>query len=197
MAYDHIYDGDTGTDWLIFHQYAEVVVPTQRPETVCERWRASLMQHYGGSPGPEHFLPQCDASGEFTPVQCYGETSYCWCVDKDGREVPGTRSHDRVKPACKCWIFNRSQLYWYMLFFVFLSFFFLTILFHCLHRFIISDCQENLYEGHVLFRYTNGASAHRTSIAPPRCDSSAFRHYSAVRSRPTDWSASSQRHAHG
>ncbi|KAF5901726.1 nidogen-2 isoform X1, partial [Clarias magur] len=75
-------------------------VPTQRPESVCERWRASLMEHYGGRPGPEHFLPQCDASGEFTPVQCYGESSYCWCVDKDGREVLGTRSNDRVKPAC-------------------------------------------------------------------------------------------------
>ncbi|XP_062863770.1 nidogen-2 [Trichomycterus rosablanca] len=76
-----------------------VPVPTQRPETVCERWHASLMEHYGGRPGPEHYLPQCDSSGEFTPVQCYGDTSYCWCVDKDGREIPGTRSHD-VKPAC-------------------------------------------------------------------------------------------------
>ncbi|KAB5562577.1 hypothetical protein PHYPO_G00019510 [Pangasianodon hypophthalmus] len=77
-----------------------VAVPTQHPQTVCERWRASLMEHYGGRPGPQHFLPQCDTSGEFTPVQCYGDTSYCWCVDKDGREVPGTRSHDKVKPAC-------------------------------------------------------------------------------------------------
>lgn len=36
-----------------------------------------------------------------SPVQCYGETTYCWCVDQDGREVPGTRSHDVVKPACE------------------------------------------------------------------------------------------------
>ncbi|TSK72188.1 Nidogen-2 [Bagarius yarrelli] len=77
-----------------------VAVPTQRPKTVCERWQASLMERYGGQPGPEHFLPQCDASGEFTPVQCYGETSYCWCVNRDGQEVLGTRSHDKVKPAC-------------------------------------------------------------------------------------------------
>ncbi|XP_060789628.1 nidogen-2 isoform X2 [Neoarius graeffei] len=77
-----------------------VAVPTQHSETVCERWRASLMEHYGGRPGPEHFLPQCDASGEFTPVQCYGKTSYCWCVDKNGQEVAGTRSFDKVKPAC-------------------------------------------------------------------------------------------------
>ncbi|KAI4885762.1 hypothetical protein NFI96_031285 [Prochilodus magdalenae] len=75
-------------------------VPPQRPETVCERWRASLLEHYGGQPGPQQYLPQCDSDGEFNPVQCYGDSSYCWCVDKDGREMPGTRSHDAVKPAC-------------------------------------------------------------------------------------------------
>ncbi|KAL1257619.1 hypothetical protein QQF64_010863 [Cirrhinus molitorella] len=78
----------------------EPVLPVQRPETVCERWRASLLQQYGGQPDSQHYLPQCDSAGEFNPVQCYGENSYCWCVDQNGREVPGTRSHDAVKPAC-------------------------------------------------------------------------------------------------
>ncbi|KAJ7991014.1 hypothetical protein DPEC_G00292830 [Dallia pectoralis] len=77
-----------------------VVLPTLRPESVCERWRASLVEHYGGKPEPEHYLPQCDQDGQFNPVQCYGDSSYCWCVDRDGREVDGTRSHDAVKPAC-------------------------------------------------------------------------------------------------
>uniref|UniRef100_A0A674C4Y2 Nidogen 2 n=1 Tax=Salmo trutta TaxID=8032 RepID=A0A674C4Y2_SALTR len=77
-----------------------VVPPTQRPETVCERWRASLVDHYGGLPEPHHYLPQCDPQGQFNPIQCYGDSSYCWCVDRDGREVAGTRSHDVVKPAC-------------------------------------------------------------------------------------------------
>ncbi|KAI7804654.1 nidogen-2 isoform X2 [Triplophysa rosa] len=77
-----------------------IVLPTQRPESVCERWRASLVEHYGGQPESHHYLPQCDSAGEFNPVQCYGDSSYCWCVDRDGREVPGTRSHDAVKPAC-------------------------------------------------------------------------------------------------
>ncbi|KAK7152743.1 hypothetical protein R3I93_010837 [Phoxinus phoxinus] len=77
-----------------------IVAPTQRPETVCERWRASLMQQYGGQPNSQHYLPQCDSSGEFSPVQCYGDSSYCWCVDRNGREVAGTRSQDAVKPAC-------------------------------------------------------------------------------------------------
>lgn len=36
-----------------------------------------------------------------SPVQCYGETTYCWCVDQDGREIAGTRSYDAVKPACE------------------------------------------------------------------------------------------------
>ncbi|XP_056444381.1 nidogen-2 [Gadus chalcogrammus] len=71
-----------------------------RPESVCERWRASLVEHYGGTPEPQHYLPQCDAHGNFSPVQCYGDTSYCWCVDQDGREIEGTRSHNVVKPAC-------------------------------------------------------------------------------------------------
>ncbi|XP_052436987.1 nidogen-2 isoform X6 [Carassius gibelio] len=78
----------------------EPVPPVPRPETVCERWRASLLEQYGGQPGSHHYLPQCDSSGEFNPVQCYGDSSYCWCVDQNGREVPGTRSHDAVKPAC-------------------------------------------------------------------------------------------------
>ncbi|XP_052386393.1 nidogen-2 isoform X1 [Carassius gibelio] len=78
----------------------ELVPPAQRPETVCERWRASLLQQYGGQPESHHYLPQCDSPGEFNPVQCYGDSSYCWCVDQNGREVPGTRSHDAVKPAC-------------------------------------------------------------------------------------------------
>ncbi|XP_040888443.1 nidogen-2 isoform X11 [Toxotes jaculatrix] len=76
------------------------VAPTQRPESVCERWRASLIEHYGGKPDPQQYVPQCEPDGQFSPVQCYGETTYCWCVDQDGREVPGTRSHDVVKPAC-------------------------------------------------------------------------------------------------
>ncbi|XP_044044130.1 nidogen-2 isoform X2 [Siniperca chuatsi] len=76
------------------------VAPTQRPESVCERWRASLIEHYGGKPEPQQYVPQCERDGQFSPVQCYGETTYCWCVDQDGREVPGTRSHDVVKPAC-------------------------------------------------------------------------------------------------
>ncbi|KAL2789922.1 nidogen-2 precursor [Daubentonia madagascariensis] len=74
--------------------------PTQRPRTVCERWRENLLEHYGGSPRDDQYVPQCDDLGHFTPLQCHGKSDFCWCVDKDGREVQGTRSQPGITPAC-------------------------------------------------------------------------------------------------
>ncbi|XP_076982872.1 nidogen-2 [Tamandua tetradactyla] len=68
--------------------------PTRRPATVCERWRASLLELYGGAPRDDQFVPRCDARGYFAPLQCHGKSDFCWCVDQDGREAPGTA------PAC-------------------------------------------------------------------------------------------------
>lgn len=39
--------------------------PTQRPESVCERWRTSLIEHYGGTPGAQQYVPQCESDGQF------------------------------------------------------------------------------------------------------------------------------------
>ncbi|XP_069493571.1 nidogen-2 [Ambystoma mexicanum] len=77
-----------------------VPAPTQKPQTVCERWRQSLLEHYGGTPTDEQYIPQCDAYGNFNPLQCHGNSGYCWCVDKDGREVQGTRKEPGMTPAC-------------------------------------------------------------------------------------------------
>ncbi|KAJ8778401.1 hypothetical protein J1605_013588 [Eschrichtius robustus] len=74
--------------------------PTQRPRTVCERWRESLLEHYGGTPRDNQYVPQCDDLGYFMPLQCHGKSDFCWCVDQDGREVPGTRSQPGITPAC-------------------------------------------------------------------------------------------------
>ncbi|XP_054683061.1 nidogen-2 isoform X1 [Grus americana] len=75
-------------------------VPTERPRTMCERWRQSLLEHYGGSPRPDQYVPQCDAAGDFTPLQCHGDSGYCWCVDESGREIQGTRSEPGSTPPC-------------------------------------------------------------------------------------------------
>ncbi|KAL1780690.1 nidogen-2 [Sigmodon hispidus] len=74
--------------------------PTQRPRTVCERWRESLLEHYGGAPRDDQYVPQCDDLGHFIPLQCHGKSDFCWCVDKDGRELQGTRSQPGTIPAC-------------------------------------------------------------------------------------------------
>ncbi|XP_064919265.1 nidogen-2 isoform X2 [Columba livia] len=74
--------------------------PTERPRSMCERWRQSLLEHYGGSPRRDQYVPQCEVGGEFTPLQCHGDSGYCWCVDESGREIPGTRSEPGSTPPC-------------------------------------------------------------------------------------------------
>ncbi|XP_060030952.1 nidogen-2 isoform X2 [Erinaceus europaeus] len=80
--------------------YCGPAEPTQRPKTVCERWKESLLEHYGGAPRDDQYVPQCDDLGHFIPLQCHGKSDFCWCVDKDGREVEGTRSQPGTTPAC-------------------------------------------------------------------------------------------------
>ena len=44
------------------------------------------------------FTPSCERDGHFSPVQCHGSTGYCWCVEQDGTEIPGSRI--RGEPVC-------------------------------------------------------------------------------------------------
>ncbi|NXC33671.1 NID2 protein, partial [Campylorhamphus procurvoides] len=74
--------------------------PTERPPSMCERWRQSLLEHYGGSPRSDQYVPRCDPQGHFTPLQCHGDSGYCWCVDESGREIQGTRSEPGTTPPC-------------------------------------------------------------------------------------------------
>ena len=36
------------------------------------------------------YIPQCEEDGSYSPLQCWSSTGYCWCVDQDGNEIPGT-----------------------------------------------------------------------------------------------------------
>ena len=47
------------------------------------------------------FVPECDEHGNYVPTQCHGSTGYCWCVDRDGRELEGTRTRPGMRPPCK------------------------------------------------------------------------------------------------
>jgi hypothetical protein len=46
-------------------------------------------------PMPGAFVPQCDESGDYMPVQCHASIGSCWCSQADGTEVPGTRMNAR------------------------------------------------------------------------------------------------------
>lgn len=43
-------------------------------------------------------VPRCLSDGLFDPVQCNNNTGFCWCVDKLGSELVGTRQWGR--PNC-------------------------------------------------------------------------------------------------
>ncbi|XP_075458201.1 HLA class II histocompatibility antigen gamma chain isoform X2 [Ascaphus truei] len=48
---------------------------------------------------PGTFVPQCDGNGEFEAMQCWRSTGYCWCVYRNGTEIPETRA--RAKLDCR------------------------------------------------------------------------------------------------
>lgn len=65
--------------------------------TPCERERKRAMGMRSRSP-IGMFVASCQADGSFNPTQCHNATGYCWCVDKQGNELKGTRKWG--KPNC-------------------------------------------------------------------------------------------------
>ncbi|XP_076861986.1 CD74 molecule, major histocompatibility complex, class II invariant chain a [Brachyhypopomus gauderio] len=58
--------------------------------------RCKVMSEKGVKPG--FFTPKCDEQGNYLPMQCWHSTGFCWCVDKDGNEIPDTLQ--RGRPEC-------------------------------------------------------------------------------------------------
>lgn len=50
-------------------------------------------------PMPGFFVPRCDDDGFFMPEQC-NPRKECWCVDRNGAELGGTRKTKGKKPKC-------------------------------------------------------------------------------------------------
>ncbi|KAM6215082.1 thyroglobulin [Rhynchocyon petersi] len=58
------------------------------------------------------YLPQCEHSGDYSPVQCDMWQLQCWCVDVEGMEVYGTRQQGRPAHCPRsCEIRNRRVLH--------------------------------------------------------------------------------------
>ncbi|KAM4039106.1 HLA class II histocompatibility antigen gamma chain isoform 1-T2 [Anomaloglossus baeobatrachus] len=45
---------------------------------------------------PGTFVPHCEDNGEFSPMQCWRSTGFCWCVYRNGTEIPETRTRGRL-----------------------------------------------------------------------------------------------------
>jgi len=53
----------------------------------------------GDESGIPIFVPECNTDGSYKQVQCHKGTGYCWCVNQDGKPVPGS-SVQHNKPPC-------------------------------------------------------------------------------------------------
>ncbi|KAL4631347.1 HLA class II histocompatibility antigen gamma chain [Arapaima gigas] len=91
--------------WLIFQMAQQSPLkPTDEPDHTTARGASTLQtkcqleaaSHRGVKPGS--YRPQCDKDGNYLPRQCSWSSGYCWCVNKDGVEIPNTRT--RGKPTC-------------------------------------------------------------------------------------------------
>lgn len=58
----------------------------QEPLTPCQLEQINATGLIG------EFIPQCEDDGSYTLTQCWSSTGYCWCVNEDGIEIPGTSS---------------------------------------------------------------------------------------------------------
>ncbi|XP_039208911.1 nidogen-1 isoform X1 [Crotalus tigris] len=76
-------------------------VPQEVEKTKCQREQEQILALGPRGPRPiGQFIPQCDIYGNYLPTQCHPSTGYCWCVDRDGNEIDGTRSGPGIQPPC-------------------------------------------------------------------------------------------------
>ncbi|XP_053567076.1 nidogen-1 [Bombina bombina] len=78
-------------------------VPGVPDKTKCQQHRDNVLG-YASPRGPRppigQFVPSCDEDGNYTPIQCHSGTGYCWCVDREGNELNGTRTGPGFRPPC-------------------------------------------------------------------------------------------------
>jgi len=67
----------------------------------------AMKRRGGAAPLLGAYRPSCDADGFFRATQCHAAVGTCWCVDKHGVEVDGSRA--RGKPDCEG-ILNKNGL---------------------------------------------------------------------------------------
>ncbi|XP_068597303.1 nidogen-1 [Brachionichthys hirsutus] len=77
----------------------------ERRKTQCQTHRDSVLDAAALGPrGPRppvgQYVPSCDENGAYEATQCHGSAGQCWCVDRHGQEIPGTRTGPGSRPMC-------------------------------------------------------------------------------------------------
>uniref|UniRef100_A0A8C4HX39 Nidogen 2a (osteonidogen) n=1 Tax=Dicentrarchus labrax TaxID=13489 RepID=A0A8C4HX39_DICLA len=63
----------------------------------CSQQKTCTYQQ--GYPIVGAYVPQCDANGQYIPLQCHASIGHCWCVDSRGQERAGTRTSASSPPT--------------------------------------------------------------------------------------------------
>ena len=73
--------------------YSQLLVFKGGSLTPCQRmYREAPLRYFQGI-----LVPRCKLDGQYEEVQCQGSMGECWCVDVDGKELPGTRSPQLIR----------------------------------------------------------------------------------------------------
>lgn len=75
------------TRWTLLYIYTVVFFFSETSLTQCQK---QLQEVINLPPDPDRFVPRCKFDGSFEEVQCHNSTGLCWCVDRDGNELPST-----------------------------------------------------------------------------------------------------------
>ncbi|XP_044286737.1 testican-3 isoform X2 [Varanus komodoensis] len=59
----------------------------------CQTELSNIQKQQGGKKLLGQYIPLCDEDGYYKSTQCHGSAGQCWCVDRYGNEVTGSRTH--------------------------------------------------------------------------------------------------------
>jgi len=69
------------------------------PPSMCQKERRRALG-WDNKPKEGVFVPECKPDGSYNPVQCLRLEGPCWCVDKNGKEILGTRNEKGKPVSC-------------------------------------------------------------------------------------------------
>ncbi|XP_062963982.1 testican-3 isoform X3 [Cynocephalus volans] len=59
----------------------------------CQTELSNIQKRQGVKKFLGDYIPLCDEDGYYKPTQCHGNAGQCWCVDRYGNEVMGSRTN--------------------------------------------------------------------------------------------------------